>query len=696
MAASLRPPHATDPPPPWLDPSQADCFRMLLYILRESGAALSAEPVGTGKTYIALAVAHAIGGDATTAIVPAALVEQWRYTAARLGVRITIWSHTLLSRGRLPPGDPGLVIIDESHHFRNPAIRRYRTLAPWLIGRRTLLLSATPVVNSARDAYHQLHLGLRDDALSMDGASSMRVAFERGAVPPALGRFLVQRLDGTGRPHSRCRTVVLTSGAVSCLPALESLELSNHAAVAALIRSVLLRAAASSAAAIEASLRRYRSLLLHARDARDSGRTMNRASIRRFTSGADAQLLLWAMLPADEREGELCLDDLPRVESLIARVHNLAGVPDDKSRSLRTILSDGLLTVVFVGARETITHLRNLLADRPIAWCTGERSGIGRACLPRQTVLRWFRPGISSGPAALSGSPIALLATDVAAEGLDLQAAGRIVHYDLPWTDVRMEQRNGRAVRRGASHESVEVIRFAPDDEVESRLRQQERLVAKAGLPQRLGLGLEGRSRWRWRAELSGVPSGPSTDGVAGVLSNVDGVLAGVALEAGRSVMVSSVLWRELGAGWVDSADEVKARLFEALAAPRAAPPSDAELQCVLESMVAPVRHFLRQASAHRVAGSQPSRTGVRLGRRLRALAAEAARRRDDSMLQALDAALAFCTGGHTAGEEMLIEELAGLDARTLLARLPSLPSATQGIGPLRPRLTGLIVFRRS
>ena len=668
---------------------------MLLFILRESSTALSAEPVGTGKTYIALAVAHAIGGDAATAVVPAALVEQWRSTAARLGVRITTWSHTLLSRGRLPPGDPRLVIIDESHHFRNPAIRRYRTLAPWLIGRRTLLLSATPVVNSARDAYHQLHLGLRDDALSMDGATSMRIAFDRGSVPPALGRFLFQRIDGTGRPLSRCRTVVLASGAVSCLPALESLELSNHSAVAALIRSVLLQAAASSAAALEASLRRYRSLLLHARDARDSGRTLDRASIRRFTSGADAQLLLWAMLPTDEREGELCLDDLPRVESLIGRVHTVAGVPDDKSSYLRSILSDGLLTVVFAGARETISYLRNLMADRPIAWCTGERSGIGRACLPRQAVLRWFRPGIPNGPAALSGRPIALLATDVAAEGLDLQAAGRIVHYDLPWTDVRMEQRNGRAVRRGASHESVEVIRFAPNDEVESRLRQQERLVTKAGLPQLLGLGLEGRGRWRWRAELSGVPPGPSVDGVAGVLSNVDGVLAGVALEAGRTCAVSSVFWRASGAGWMESADAVRARLFEALAAPPAAPPSDAELQRVLESMVAPVRHLLQQAAAHRVAGGQPSRLGIRLGGRLRALAVEAARRRDGPLLQALDAALAFCTGGHTAGEEILIEELAELDDRTLVARLPSLPSATQDIGPLRPRLTGLILFRK-
>ncbi|MBI3746094.1 MAG: hypothetical protein HY264_06140 [Chloroflexi bacterium] len=42
-----------------------------------------------------------------------------------------------------------------------------------------------------------------------------------------------------------------------------------------------------------------------------------------------------------------------------------------------------------------------------------------------------------------------LLASDVAAEGLNLQRAGRIVHYDLPWTAVRLEQRDGRALRQG-------------------------------------------------------------------------------------------------------------------------------------------------------------------------------------------------------------------------------------------------------
>ena len=311
LAASLGALRAVDPPPSWLDSAQSDAFRLLLPVLRKYGAALCAEPVGTGKTYIALAVANAIGPASSVAVVPAALVEQWRGTAQRLGISMTVWSHARLSLGRLPPDHPALVIVDESHHFRNPVIRRYRTLAPWLAGRQVLLLSATPIVNHARDLFHQLHLGIRDDALAADGAPSMRAAFDRDNIPAALGRFVVQRLNGQTRPSSASRRVSAHSGAVALIPDLDSLRLSSDRGIAALVRSVFLRAASSSAAALEGSLRRYRALLLHARDARDSGRALDRASLRRFTFGADDQLLLWALFPTEARESELRVDDLP-------------------------------------------------------------------------------------------------------------------------------------------------------------------------------------------------------------------------------------------------------------------------------------------------------------------------------------------------------------------------------------------------
>jgi hypothetical protein len=80
---------------------------------------------------------------------------------------------------------------------------------------------------------------------------------------------------------------------------------------------------------------------------------------------------------------------------------------------------------------------------------------------------------------------------------------------------------------------------------------------------------------------------------------------------------------------------------------------------------------------------------------RLRRLAARAARRRDAAMLAVLERALAFCTTGHTAGEALLLDSLPMLDDEALLDRLPLLPEPPARPSALRPRMTGLIVFRR-
>jgi superfamily II DNA/RNA helicase len=50
----------------------------------------------------------------------------------------------------------------------------------------------------------------------------------------------------------------------------------------------------------------------------------------------------------------------------------------------------------------------------------------------------------------------------MAAEGLNLQRAGVVVHYDIPWNPVKLDQRNGRAHRIGQQRASVRAIYFIP------------------------------------------------------------------------------------------------------------------------------------------------------------------------------------------------------------------------------------------
>src|SRR5262249_35371712 len=52
-----------------------------------------------------------------------------------------------------------------------------------------------------------------------------------------------------------------------------------------------------------------------------------------------------------------------------------------------------------------------------------------------------------------------LIATESAAEGVNLQFASLVVNYDLPWNPQRIEQRIGRCHRYGQKHDVV-VVNF--------------------------------------------------------------------------------------------------------------------------------------------------------------------------------------------------------------------------------------------
>ncbi|MGH7580666.1 MAG: helicase-related protein, partial [Gemmatimonadales bacterium] len=569
VARRLAPEEDADPPPPWLRPEQVGSFGRSLHAIRRYGAALLADPVGSGKTYVALAVAAALDpGRSAACLVPATLVEQWRSTARGLGLDIVAVSHQSASRGRLPPAGRGLVIVDEAHHFRNPATWRYRNVAPWLMGRPVLLVTATPVVNRLGDLLHQLLLGIRDDALAADGVASLKGMLGRGCGSPALGRVVIESSCPPGLRPER-RSVATAPDELECraaaasLAAIDRLRLSRVPGTEALIRTVLRRAAASSPAALASALRRYRSLLLHAKDAAAAGRPLDRAALRRFTGEQEDQLVWWELMPAGEDAGELQLDDLDRIDRSLGAVARAEEQPDGKVERLRRLLADDRPTIVFTSRRETVRYLRDRLGPRALAWCTGTRAGLGHCPMPRASVLGWFRqrrPERGEGAMGRDGllrcaqddtrKPTHLLVTDVAAEGLDLQRAARVVHYDLPWTPMRMEQREGRAVRLGSLQREVEVVAFRPPAAIDRALRITRALATKARLPAVAGLGAAGRGLWRWRAELAeAYAGGESALGAAVVSGGPAGVLAGFELHglasgAGHRI-ASTVVWVE-------------------------------------------------------------------------------------------------------------------------------------------------------
>ncbi len=75
-----------------------------------------------------------------------------------------------------------------------------------------------------------------------------------------------------------------------------------------------------------------------------------------------------------------------------------------------------------------------------------------------------------------------LFATDVLSEGVNLQQAGRIINYDLPWNPMRVVQRHGRIDRIGSPHRRVFLDCFFPARNLDELLGLRDRVERKLRL----------------------------------------------------------------------------------------------------------------------------------------------------------------------------------------------------------------------
>lgn len=102
----------------------------------------------------------------------------------------------------------------------------------------------------------------------------------------------------------------------------------------------------------------------------------------------------------------------------------------------------------------------------------------------RADILAGFAP-MTAGEVDENGSPKStnqfdiLIATDVLAEGVNLQQAGRMVNFDLPWNPMRLVQRHGRIDRIGSPHKRVVIGCFFPAENLDRLLKLEDTLQRK-------------------------------------------------------------------------------------------------------------------------------------------------------------------------------------------------------------------------
>ena len=129
--------------------------------------------------------------------------------------------------------------------------------------------------------------------------------------------------------------------------------------------------------------------------------------------------------------------------------------------------------LIFTESRRTQSYLRGLLGANGYADKIVLFNGTNTDLDSKRVYQEWMTR--HAGQECVSGSPTAdmrsalveefserasiMIATESAAEGINLQFCSLVVNYDLPWNPQRIEQRIGRCHRYGQQHDVV-VINF--------------------------------------------------------------------------------------------------------------------------------------------------------------------------------------------------------------------------------------------
>lgn len=173
---------------------------------------------------------------------------------------------------------------------------------------------------------------------------------------------------------------------------------------------------------------------------------------------------LAALATLDELNTQALGDAAGKQAALVQRLQEI-GV-GKKSTTRAVVFAERVATLRWLTA-----HLPKALGLKPenVAMLHG-----GLSDVEQQEIVDSFK---------LETSPIRVLVTgDVASEGVNLHAqCHHLIHYDIPWSLIRIEQRNGRVDRYGQQHPPVisSLILEPSDPEFSGDLRVLSRLLER-------------------------------------------------------------------------------------------------------------------------------------------------------------------------------------------------------------------------
>ena len=286
--------------------------------------------------------------------------------------------------------------------------------------------------------------------------------------------------------------------------AIENYQVQN----AGLLRSLLLKRFESSTAAFASTCR----TMAGSHDAllemiRDEGKIAKGRILADWinTEGDDEEVAVWLEANEDdlediddydvdrlcdalEKDQELLIEfaevaegirpgDDPKLRELIEELATIAaeaetqGVGEQQQRDKRKVL-------LFSYFADTVNWITDHLVDvcdpasihhdpRLLAYHGRITSVAGGG--DKADAMYGFAPRTTNSPDGADRFDL-LIATDVLAEGVNLQQARHVVNYDLPWNPQRLTQRHGRIDRLRSEHDEVFIRCFFPDEDLDRLL----------------------------------------------------------------------------------------------------------------------------------------------------------------------------------------------------------------------------------
>ncbi len=175
--------------------------------------------------------------------------------------------------------------------------------------------------------------------------------------------------------------------------------------------------------------------------------------------------------------------DLGRLVQAADALGALSDRDDPKLGLLRRLLRDvpSRKVIVFSSFVDTVRYLHEHLPAEVDG--RSRVTVIGAETNPdeRTKMLARLCPETVIGPGYVppDGEVDMLLSNDVLSEGQNLQQAGAVISYDMPWNPQRVVQRYGRVVRLKSPHRSVSLVTMLPTEGALEKILQLELAIQR-------------------------------------------------------------------------------------------------------------------------------------------------------------------------------------------------------------------------